>query len=151
MTSMTQKVLPSIGDEIVAEELGSQIKGYVTGFNRKDGERIIEYSPGERPKEGAFGSKWCYIRDILSVVPAPKVSGLEISSTARQEMHQNANYGTHPEGALSAQDLLDLHQKVKDGLSTTNGDAGECVVSTRHLALLLAAAVGPEPRIADLS
>lgn len=149
MTGMTQKVLPSIGDEIVAEELGSQIKGYVTGFNKRNGERIIEYSPGERPKEGALGSKWCYLRDIVSVTPATKDSGLEISSTVRQEMRQNADYGNHPEGVLSAKDLLDLHQKVKDGLSTTNGDAGECVISTRQLALLLAAAIGTEPLIAD--
>lgn len=153
MTEVTQvkKILPSIGDEIVANELGSLIKGYVTGFGKKNGERIVEYSPGERPPAGALGSKWCYFRDIASVTPAPKSAGSVISSEVLQEIRKNADYGTHPEGALTADDILGLHQKVKEGLSTTNGDAGECAVSTRQLALLLATAVNTEQHVAEPS
>jgi hypothetical protein len=54
---------------------------------------------------------------------------------------RNADYGVHPDGALNEQELAAMHHQVEEGLATTNGDAGTCVISTRQLALLLAAAV----------
>lgn len=61
-----QKVLPAIGDEIVVNEFGSQIHGYVTGFGNKDG-MIVKYQPWERPAVGTLGTKWCRIEDVLAI------------------------------------------------------------------------------------
>jgi hypothetical protein len=57
-----------------------------------------------------------------------------------QEIMANADYGDRPEGLLGDAEMLGLHLQVQEGLKTTNGDAGVIEVSTRQLALLLAAA-----------
>lgn len=63
-----------------------------------------------------------------------------MNDALRAAIQINADYGDHPEGRLSEGELAELNQQVVGCLSTTNGDAGECVVSARQLALLLAAA-----------
>jgi hypothetical protein len=52
----------------------------------------------------------------------------------------NAQY-PGDEGMLQERELSDLHDRVNQALSTTNGDAGTCVVSTRQLAILLGSVV----------
>jgi hypothetical protein len=64
-----------------------------------------------------------------------------VNNELRAGIVRNAEYGPHPDGALTEGELTSMHQQVEAGLATTNGDAGECTISTRQLALLLAAAV----------
>jgi hypothetical protein len=84
MTNTLQKVLPTIGDEIVVNEIGSQVRGYVTGFGKKDGSRTVEYQPGERPAAGVLGEKWCRFEDVLEIVPRKLVSKQEIDTLRMQ-------------------------------------------------------------------
>jgi hypothetical protein len=64
-----------------------------------------------------------------------------VSNDLRQAIIKNGDYDPYPDGKLEVGEIQKLHLQVVDGLATTNGDAGTHVVSTRQLAILLAAAV----------
>jgi hypothetical protein len=54
---------------------------------------------------------------------------------------RNADYSQHSAAQLTEDEVRTLNGKVETELATTNGDCGSCEISTRQLALLLAAAV----------
>ena len=65
----------------------------------------------------------------------------EISEDLRMEILRNADYDAteYPmDGVLAENEITEMHKQVKDGLASTKGDDGECVISTRQLAILLA-------------
>lgn len=64
-----------------------------------------------------------------------------VSVKTQQEIQHNADYGGRADETLSAAEVEAMHQQVMAKLATTSGDASECVVSARQLALLLAAAI----------
>lgn len=53
----------------------------------------------------------------------------------------DADYNGRPDGTLETGEWAELQHKVATAMSTTNGDTGECVLTARQLALLLASAV----------
>ncbi len=71
--------LPAIGDRIKVNAVGQRsaeyvtgsnmVTGYVTGFNKKDGQTIVEYTPGTtQPPKGTNGSHWTPVEDIAEIV-----------------------------------------------------------------------------------
>jgi hypothetical protein len=52
------------------------------------------------------------------------------------EIAANATY-PGDNGILSKEEIASLHEQVTAQLATTNGDAGDCTVSARQLAILL--------------
>ncbi|MEX3984037.1 hypothetical protein AB4Y45_34170 [Paraburkholderia sp. EG287A] len=52
-------------------------------------------------------------------------------------IERNADYSGHLAGTLTEQEVQAMHEQVDTALNTINGDAGDCVVSARQLALLL--------------
>lgn len=139
MTNLIGKIFPAVGDEIIVNELGTKIRGHVTGFGKKDGERVVEYQPGAKPSPGTLGSKWCRLESLERVPKVQKAT--EVSLKTQQEIKSNAAYGGRAEELLSADEIEAMHQQVIVKLATTSGDASECVISARQLALLLAAVV----------
>jgi hypothetical protein len=57
---------------------------------------------------------------------------------------RNADYSGHLAGTLTEHEVQAMHEQVDAALNTLNGDAGDCVVSARQLALLLNAHVYQE-------
>ena len=54
---------------------------------------------------------------------------------------RNADYSGHLAGTITELEVQSMHKQVDTALNTINGDAGDCVVSARQLALLLNAYV----------
>lgn len=52
-------------------------------------------------------------------------------------IERNADYSGHLAGTLTEQEVQAMHEQVDSALNTINGDAGDCLVSARQLALLL--------------
>ncbi|HDR9103407.1 TPA: NADAR family protein [Burkholderia vietnamiensis] len=84
-----------------------------------------------------LGQALMHVRDRLKAERAAQVRQKELYAAIRL----NANYGGHPDGVLHDEEMESLHHKVETALATMNGDAGECTISARQLALLLGAVV----------
>lgn len=84
-------ILPIIGCRIKVDVVGAIVNGYVTGFNKKDGRKIVEYHPGEEPPaKGLCGTQWTYLENIQDIKSA-SYAALElayVTSAGALEMAQ---------------------------------------------------------------
>ena len=63
---MTTNAL-KLGDSIKVAVFGGKINGFVTGFNTKNGRKIVDFEPGYVPPgNGTLGSNWAPIDNVLS-------------------------------------------------------------------------------------
>lgn len=59
-----------VGDAIQVKLVSGTELGFVTGFNKKDGQEIVDYHPGTTPPTpGTLGSKWAWPSDVSRYAP----------------------------------------------------------------------------------
>lgn len=140
---------PQIGDAITVNNIGQKIFGFVTGFNKKDGQTIVDYRPGNSPPpKGVLGSHWTRPQDIENITDGRAIlNAVDAGYTVHPPICDsdtwayciNGDYSNeYPDPASAWQAAISdsqqekAHQQIETSLSRLMRDLGG-VVSEKQL------------------